>query len=73
DTSGNVYNSLGTVIGNLGETTSLFDNIATLNDERMKFTCELLGIVLKKPIEHWEREKGKSYQFLSISSEHYLL
>ncbi|VHF65785.1 DUF4135 domain-containing protein [Streptococcus pyogenes] len=73
DTSGNVYNSLGTVIGNLGETTSLFDNIATLNDERMKFTCELLGIVLKKPIKHWEREKGKSYQFLSISSEHYLL
>ncbi|VGQ29539.1 salivaricin A modification enzyme [Streptococcus pyogenes] len=63
DTSGNVYNSLGTVIGNLGETTSLFDNIATLNDERMKFTCELLGIVLKKPIKHWEREKGKSYQF----------
>lgn len=73
DTSGNVYNSLGTVIGNLGETTSLFDNIATLNDERMKFTCEFLGIVLKKPIKHWEREKGKSYQFLSISSEHYLL
>ncbi|HEP3822551.1 TPA: type 2 lantipeptide synthetase LanM [Streptococcus pyogenes] len=70
DTSGNVYNSLGTVIGNLGETTSLFDNIATLNDERMKFTCELLEIVLKKPIKHWEREKGKSYQFLSISSEH---
>lgn len=70
DTSGNVYNSLGTVIGNLGETTSLFDNIATLNDERMKFTCEFLGIVLKKPIKHWEREKGKSYQFLSISSEH---
>lgn len=69
DTSGNVYNSLGTVIGNLGETTSLFDNIATLNDERMKFTCELIGIVLKKPIKHWERKEGKSYYFPLISSK----
>ncbi|VGV93757.1 salivaricin A modification enzyme [Streptococcus pyogenes] len=73
DTRGNVYNSVGTLIGNLGETTSLFDSITILNDERLKFTCELLEIVLKKPIKHWEREKGKSYQFLSISSEHYLL
>ncbi|MBW3273667.1 DUF4135 domain-containing protein [Streptococcus pyogenes] len=73
DTRGNVYNSVGTLIGNLGDTTSLFDSITTLNDERLKFTCELLEIVLKKPIKHWEREKGKSYQFLSISSEHYLL
>ncbi|HFH9956057.1 TPA: DUF4135 domain-containing protein [Streptococcus pyogenes] len=73
DTRGNVYNSVGTLIGNLGDTTSLFDSITILNDERLKFTCELLEIVLKKPIKHWEREKGKSYQFLSISSEHYLL
>ncbi|EOI9067763.1 TPA: DUF4135 domain-containing protein [Streptococcus pyogenes] len=73
DTTGNVYNSVGTLIGNLGDTTSLFDSITILNDERLKFTCELLEIVLKKPIKHWEREKGKSYQFLSISSEHYLL
>ncbi|VHD53801.1 DUF4135 domain-containing protein [Streptococcus pyogenes] len=73
DTRGNVYNSVGTLIGNLGDTTSLFDSITTLNDERLKFTYELLEIVLKKPIKHWEREKGKSYQFLSISSEHYLL
>ncbi|HEQ8840990.1 TPA: DUF4135 domain-containing protein [Streptococcus pyogenes] len=73
DTRGNIYNSVGTLIGNLGETTSLFDSITILNDERLKFTCELLEIVLKKPIKHWEREKGKSYQFLSISSEHYLL
>ncbi|HES3030759.1 TPA: DUF4135 domain-containing protein [Streptococcus pyogenes] len=73
DTRGNVYNSVGTLIGNLGDTTSLFDSITILNDERLKFTCELLEIVLKKPINHWEREKGKSYQFLSISSEHYLL
>ncbi|HHJ7220124.1 TPA: DUF4135 domain-containing protein, partial [Streptococcus pyogenes] len=73
DTRGNVYNSVGTLIGNLGDTTSLFDSITTLNDERLKFTCELLEIVLKKPIKYWEREKGKSYQFLSISSEHYLL
>ncbi|MFB0668597.1 DUF4135 domain-containing protein, partial [Streptococcus pyogenes] len=71
DTRGNVYNSVGTLIGNLGDTTSLFDSITILNDERLKFTCELLEIVLKKPIKHWEREKGKSYQFLSISSEHY--
>ncbi|HEQ9702747.1 TPA: type 2 lantipeptide synthetase LanM [Streptococcus pyogenes] len=70
DTRGNVYNSVGTLIGNLGDTTSLFDSITILNDERLKFTCELLEIVLKKPIKHWEREKGKSYQFLSISSEH---
>ena len=69
DTSGNVYNSLGTLIGNLGDTTSLFDNIATLNDERMEFTCELIEIVLKKPIKHWERKEGKSYHFPSISSE----
>ncbi|HEP5127326.1 TPA: DUF4135 domain-containing protein [Streptococcus pyogenes] len=73
DTRGNVYNSVGTLIGNLGDTTSLFDSITILNDERLKFTCELLEIVLKKPIKYWEREKGKSYQFLSISSEHYLL
>ncbi|VGV88467.1 DUF4135 domain-containing protein [Streptococcus pyogenes] len=73
DTRGNVYNSVGTLIRNLGDTTSLFDSITILNDERLKFTCELLEIVLKKPIKHWEREKGKSYQFLSISSEHYLL
>ncbi|HER7754961.1 TPA: DUF4135 domain-containing protein [Streptococcus pyogenes] len=73
DTRGNVYNSVGTLIGNLGDTTSLFDSITILNDERLKFTCELFEIVLKKPIKHWEREKGKSYQFLSISSEHYLL
>ncbi|HES2605015.1 DUF4135 domain-containing protein [Streptococcus pyogenes] len=73
DTRGNVYNSVGTLIGNLGDTTSLFDSITILNDERLKFTCELLEIVLKKPIKHWEREEGKSYQFLSISSEHYLL
>ncbi|HHJ5510935.1 TPA: DUF4135 domain-containing protein [Streptococcus pyogenes] len=73
DTRGNVYNSVGTLIGNLGDTTSLFDSITILNDERLKFTCELLEIVLKKLIKHWEREKGKSYQFLSISSEHYLL
>ncbi|HHH8503255.1 TPA: DUF4135 domain-containing protein [Streptococcus pyogenes] len=73
DTRGNVYNSVGILIGNLGDTTSLFDSITILNDERLKFTCELLEIVLKKPIKHWEREKGKSYQFLSISSEHYLL
>ncbi|VGQ80596.1 DUF4135 domain-containing protein [Streptococcus pyogenes] len=73
DTRGNVYNSVGTLIGNLGDTTSLFDSITILNDERLKFPCELLEIVLKKPIKHWEREKGKSYQFLSISSEHYLL
>ncbi|MFB0644001.1 DUF4135 domain-containing protein [Streptococcus pyogenes] len=73
DTRENVYNSVGTLIGNLGDTTSLFDSITILNDERLKFTCELLEIVLKKPIKHWEREKGKSYQFLSISSEHYLL
>ncbi|HEP2372771.1 TPA: DUF4135 domain-containing protein [Streptococcus pyogenes] len=73
DTRGNVYNSVGTLIGNLGDTTSLFDSITILNDERLKFTCELLEIVLKKPIKHWEREKGKSYQFLSIFSEHYLL
>ncbi|HER9584689.1 TPA: DUF4135 domain-containing protein [Streptococcus pyogenes] len=73
DTRGNVYNSVGTLIGNLGDTTSLFDSITILNDERLKFTCELLEIVLKKPIKHWERERGKSYQFLSISSEHYLL
>ncbi|HEQ0432864.1 TPA: DUF4135 domain-containing protein [Streptococcus pyogenes] len=70
DTRGNVYNSVGTLIGNLGDTTPLFDSITILNDERLKFTCELLEIVLKKPIKHWEREKGKSYQFLSISSEH---
>ncbi|HER0896415.1 TPA: DUF4135 domain-containing protein [Streptococcus pyogenes] len=70
DTRGNVYNSVGTLIGNLGDTTSLFDSITILNDERLKFTCELLEIVLKKPIKHWERGKGKSYQFLSISSEH---
>ncbi|HHJ4918377.1 TPA: DUF4135 domain-containing protein [Streptococcus pyogenes] len=63
DTRGNVYNSVGTLIGNLGDTTSLFDSITILNDERLKFTCELLEIVLKKPIKHWEREKGKSYQF----------
>lgn len=47
DTSGNVYNSLGTLIGNLGDTTTLFNNIATLNDERMEFTCELIEIALK--------------------------
>ncbi|VGV05038.1 salivaricin A modification enzyme [Streptococcus pyogenes] len=63
DTRGNVYNSVETLIGNLGDTTSLFDSITILNDERLKFTCELLEIVLKKPIKHWEREKGKSYQF----------
>ncbi|HEQ8593371.1 TPA: DUF4135 domain-containing protein, partial [Streptococcus pyogenes] len=55
DTRGNVYNSVGTLIGNLGDTTSLFDSITILNDERLKFTCELLEIVLKKPIKHWER------------------
>ncbi|VHC13691.1 salivaricin A modification enzyme [Streptococcus pyogenes] len=45
DTRGNVYNSVGTLIGNLGDTTSLFDSITILNDERLKFTCELLEIV----------------------------
>ena len=69
DPNGNVYNSLGTVIGNLGKTTSLFDNIATLNDERMKFTCELIGIVLKKPIKHWERKDGKSYYFDPVNGD----
>ncbi|UEN86803.1 DUF4135 domain-containing protein [Streptococcus pyogenes] len=72
DTRGNVYNSVGTLIGNLGDTTSLFDSITILNDERLKFTCELLEIVLKKPIKHWEREFEIIHHYLGGKNNEFL-